>query len=72
VFIPQIAYPTYTLTSSTDGGSAQIVLSIGREAELIGPEGSDSLARLLVDALGAITGAPVIVTKSSLSQAEFV
>lgn len=61
--LPQISYPAYILTSSTDAGSAQLTLSIGREAELIGVEGADALAALLVSELGAMTGASVYTTK---------
>jgi len=66
--LPQMAYPAYTLTSSTDGGTAQIILAIGRDGELIGDEGADTLAAQLVTALGAITGAPVYTTKTTMTE----
>lgn len=66
--LPQMAYPAYIITSSTDGGMAQIVLSIGRDAELIGPDGADALAAKLVTELGALTGMPVNTTKITMSE----
>lgn len=66
--LPQIAYPAYTLTSSTDGGTAQVTLSIGRDAELIGADGADTLAAGLATALAAVTGAPVHTTKFTLTE----
>jgi hypothetical protein len=66
--LPQITYPAYIITSSTDGGMAQIVLSIGRDAELIGQDGADALAAKLVAELGALTGMPVNTTKITMSE----
>lgn len=66
--LPQIAYPAYTITSSTDAGTAQITLSIGRDAELVGQDGADSLAAKLVSELGNITGAPVYTTKLTMTE----
>lgn len=65
--LPQIAYPAYTLTSSTDAGTAQITLAIGRDGELIG-DSADALAAQLVTALTAITGAPVYTTKVTMTE----
>jgi len=69
--LPQITYPAYVLTSSTDANSAQITLSVGREAELIGLDGADHLATLLVNALAELTGAQVNVTKYTLTEGAF-
>lgn len=66
--LPQMAYPAYTLASSTDAGTAQITLAIGRDAELIGADGADALAARLVTALGEITGAPVYTTKYTMTE----
>lgn len=69
--LPQMAYPAYILTSSTDGGTAQITLAIGRDAELVGEAGADSLATQLADGLTAITGASVNTTKITVSETAF-
>lgn len=69
--LPQMAYPAYIITSSTDGGTAQIILAIGRDAELIGPDGADELAAQLIEGLGAITGAPVNTTKITVAETVF-
>jgi hypothetical protein len=69
--LPEISFPAYTMTSSTDAGSAQVTLCVGRGAELIGEEGADELARQLIAALGALTSAPVYVTKAALGEAPF-
>jgi hypothetical protein len=70
--VPQIAYPTYTLMSSTELGTAQVLLCVARDEELIGSEGSDSLARLLVTALGQLTGSTVSIVKSTMTQTDFI
>lgn len=67
--VPQMVYPAYILTSSTDSNTAQLTLAIGRDAELIGSEGADALAAQLVTALGEITGAPVYTTKITMTEA---
>ncbi len=68
--LPQMAYPAYTLTSSTDGGTAQVTLAIGRDAELIGPDGADQLAAGLASALTALTGAATRTTKVTVTETE--
>lgn len=69
--LPGITYPAYTITSSQDSGSAQVVLCVGRSAELIGEEGVDQLAQQVITTLGELTGATVYVTKTSMVEDAF-
>lgn len=66
--LPQMAYPAYILTSSTESGTAQITLGIGRDAELIGQDGADALAAKLIASLGELTGATVHTTKVTMTE----